>query len=254
MPPLGHRGRTSARAGQHSPAPPRNRQRGLTQPGHAGYALSPIARLPSTPRNASRATQGRDTAATRSARRHSSTAMRSPGTRVKHPRSPDATVVPSAAQDTDTGDTTAPNTPNSFQERRRDSPATHAGPAPMRPRTPRYQDTSGASHPGHTHVRTDTHTHKGAPGTPRRGGRWGAGSPAERSAADCECDRPPPRLPINHPTQALLLQALTLHWLDAESSPVNDSREEHTRGVSSSPAPPRTPTPPQKKSPPVSAL
>lgn len=154
--------------------------------------------------------------------------------------------MPSAAQDADTGDTTAPNTATSVPQRGHRTAATHTGPAPMRPSTHRYQDTSRASHPGHTDVRMDTHTHKGAPGTPRRGGRWGAGSPAERSEADCECDRPPPRLPINHPTQGLLLQALTLHWLDAESSPVNDSKQEHTRGVSSSPALSRTPTPQQK--------
>lgn len=38
--------------------------------------------------------------------------------------------------------------------------------------------------------------------------------------------------------QACCSQALTLYWLDAERSRVNDSREEHTRkGVSSSPIP-----------------
>lgn len=206
------------RAQPHSPAAeqPEKRQQSHARPGHGSHTLSTKTHQHS----------------------HAQPRYKSENT----PAARDATAVPGAAQDTDTGDTTAPNTPGGSQERARHR--SHAGPAPRRPSSPRYQDTSGASQPGHTDARTDT---QGCPGEPWPRRAVGAGSPAERSAAGCECDRPPPRLPINHPTQGLLLQALTLHWLDAESSPVNDSREEHTRGVSSSPAPSRTPTPPKKK-------
>lgn len=72
-------------------------------------------------------------------------------------------------------------------------------------------------------------------------------SPAVRCGAErCGVRVRAPRRPVCPSItlpQACCSQALTLHWLDAERSRVNDSGEEHTRkGVASSPASP----PPRK--------
>lgn len=75
----------------------------------------------------------------------------------------------------------------------------------------------------------------GEPRAPRSG--------AERGRGGVRAPRRPACPSITLP-KACCSRALTLHWLDAEGSRVNDSREEHTRkGVSSSPSPP----PQQKK-------
>lgn len=139
------------RAQPHSPAAeqPEKRQQSHARPGHGSHTLSTKTHQHS----------------------HAQPRYKSENT----PAARDATAVPGAAQDTDTGDTTAPNTPGGSQERARHR--SHAGPAPRRPSSPRYQDTSGGSQPGHTDARTDTQTHRGAPGSPGRGGRWEPGAP-----------------------------------------------------------------------------